>query len=434
MDNFIFEEELKNLKNTFYLNDTECLGYTSKELEHTEKEKGFLIPDMLKKMYMMIGKDSNFMSGDKGAYIYEISQIKLINFVWSLKDHIGVEFANYGSKLVLIKNTTYRSPKGADEIRYVTANNQQWSPLCDTNSEIIYKLALNLTSNMTNVLAVKGKNANNTLDLLKKQWDMSEIRSFDTGFDMKILYSVANHLLLIYDDEEKDKIVISSNDDNVISQIKSSYKTKVLKDENGKKTDPKVYCTEQSPETFEDKLNAIYKIYFGVKINPLKKSVPENLPEEIKKFYQLMGSKRKIFESAYDIPKLKDIKIKDGCMVIAEEEQSVCSYVIDIPNNKVYYVSDDERIEEQTTIGDFLIYLLVVQGTGFMNTQAFMEATEEAKKFFNVFKSNNTEIYINQKRGILGFSYDEDQVLLMANKDEVFEKFIDDSGIDLSFE
>ena len=44
------------------------------------------------------------------------------------------------------------------------------------------------------------------------------------------------------------------------------------------------------------------------------------------------------------------------------------------------------------------------------------------KKFFNVFKNNNTEIYINQKRGILGFSYDEDQVLLMANKDEVFEK------------
>lgn len=102
MDNLVFEEELKKLKDTFYLNDTECLGYTSEELEHTEKEKGFLIPDMLKKMYMMIGKDSNFMSGDKGDYIYELSQIKLINFVWSLKDHIGVEFANYGSKLVLI--------------------------------------------------------------------------------------------------------------------------------------------------------------------------------------------------------------------------------------------------------------------------------------------------------------------------------------------
>lgn len=251
---------------------------------------------------------------------------------------------------------------------------------------------------------------------------------------MKILYSVVNHLLLIYDDEEKDKIVISSNDENVISQIKSSYKTKVLKDKNGKIIDPKVYCTEKSPETFEDKLNAIYKIYFGVKINPLKKSVPENLPEEIKKFYQLMGSKRKIFESAYDIPKLKDIEIKDGCMVIAEEEQGVCSYVIDIQNNKVYYVSDNERTEEQTTIGDFLIYLLVIQGTGFMNTQAFMDATEESKKFFNVFKSNNTEIYINQKRGILGFAYGENHILLMANKSEIFERLEEESNMVLSFE
>lgn len=262
-----------------------------------------------------------------------------------------------------------------------------------------------------------------------------KINDTDPDYEIKLLYSKEQKLLIKYDADNKNKLVISSNSYEKLQEIEKDFKVKWLKKDGRKVIDINNYCNDKPLETYEERLEAIYKIYYSATMNleVLKNKNQVDFPEELQLFYKIFNNKRNVLQSAFIIPKLKDIKVENDCIVFAEEEQGVSSYVINIKTKEVFYVSDEkEFIKENTSLAEFLIYILVVQGTGFMQEQGTISISDDVSHFFNIFKCGATNIYTNAKRKIIGFTYSEDEILLMSKSSSAFDKLEEDTDIMVS--
>lgn len=184
---------------------------------------------------------------------------------------------------------------------------------------------------------------------------------------------------------------------------------------------------------FEEKLLGIYQIYFGENIeftdniaSMLDDEIKTLIPNELLYFYKLFYSKTSIMNGSYDIIEPQNLKVLNNTIMFAEEEQGVCGYLIDISSKDVYYFDDDTK-EKESSLEDFLIYLLAIQGTNFLCSQGLISKSEDITSFFKTFKAGNVNIYISQKYNTLGFDYDDEYIMLISN-DEL-ENFADDSNI-----
>lgn len=410
------------------------MGYDEAEISAAENRCEYTFPNTIKILFTTIGKELG-LTKCRSFALYEPTQIKTATAVWDLKECIGIEFAVIANAKVAY----FENLKDKDNvIRYIFPGDWMWSHFYDPESDLMYRLVLAAQENMHFSLSVKCRDVEKTLYTLMEQFDFMNFNSYKNMPESNsgLMYSLKDHMLLSYDSDEKNKIVIASNMNDGLMQIEKLFKVTWLKKNGAKIIDEKLYCYESSPQTFSEKILGIYNVYFGKNVkfysealSKFSVDIQKIIPEEMKLFYETFYYKNAVFEGMYDIVKPQNMRLVDGKVLFAEEQQGVCKYFVDLENNVVYYSDDSNFICEQIHFDDFLLYILLIQGTGFMPEQCEVSRSEELMHFFNVFSIGDMKVYINVKRRILGYSFDENTVHLMSKSESALDKLEQDSGI-----
>lgn len=126
---------------------------------------------------------------------------------------------------------------------------------------------------------------------------------------------------------------------------------------------------------FKEKLELISKICFEednkkilnkYKIVSIEKKLNISIPEQLQEFYIMFGNKIDFLECLYSIISPEKLEVKNDILILAVENQGVCSYGLNVKNQKIVYFTDDYEEEINLDIEDFILYLLAIQGTGFL--------------------------------------------------------------------
>lgn len=126
---------------------------------------------------------------------------------------------------------------------------------------------------------------------------------------------------------------------------------------------------------FKEKLELINKLYFEEdnknilnkdKIFSIEKKLNISIPEPLQVFYIMFGNKTDFLQCMYSIISLEKLEVKNDILTLAVENQEVCSYGLNVKNQKIVYFTDDYKEEINLDIEDFILYLLAMQGTGFL--------------------------------------------------------------------
>lgn len=129
-------------------------------------------------------------------------------------------------------------------------------------------------------------------------------------------------------------------------------------------------------KNFKEKLELISKIYFEQdsknilnkdEIVSIEKKLNISIPEPLQVFYIMFGNKTDFLECLYSIISLEKLEVKNDILTLAVENQGTCSYGLNVKNQKIVYFTDDYKEEINLDIEDFILYLLAMQGTGFLD-------------------------------------------------------------------
>ena len=125
-------------------------------------------------------------------------------------------------------------------------------------------------------------------------------------------------------------------------------------------------------EEFHEKLNILTGILFPYA--PFAEPGPENLPslpegpyqETLRCFGRAFAGHRDFLKGLYDIMLPKESSISGDMLLLAREQQGVCSYGLDLASGKVLYLDPAGTAEPlDLSLQDFLLYLTALQSTGF---------------------------------------------------------------------
>ena len=123
---------------------------------------------------------------------------------------------------------------------------------------------------------------------------------------------------------------------------------------------------------FHEKLNILTAILFpdappsdpGPEILP---SLPEGpFHETLSCFCRALAGHRDFRKGLYDIRLPEEALVKGDILLIAIEQQGVCSYGLDLPSGKILYLDPSGAAEPlDLSPEDFLLYLTALQSSGF---------------------------------------------------------------------
>lgn len=128
--------------------------------------------------------------------------------------------------------------------------------------------------------------------------------------------------------------------------------------------------------SFREKLQMISEIYFEnhkqtiseEEIASVENNLQITIPELLREFYFMFGNDVNLLKCMYDIATPRELYLENNILMLAKENQNVCSYGINLDSQKPMYFDETNNVVktvEQDT-EDFLIYLLAIQGTEFM--------------------------------------------------------------------
>lgn len=123
-------------------------------------------------------------------------------------------------------------------------------------------------------------------------------------------------------------------------------------------------------EEFHEKLNILTGILFPYA--PFAEPGPEILPslpegpyqETLRCFGRAFAGHRDFLKGLYDIMLPKESSISGDMLLLAREQQGVCSYGLDLASGKVLYLETAGNAEPlDLSLEDFLLYLTALQST-----------------------------------------------------------------------
>lgn len=425
----------------YHTEDVEPNGYTVEELDAAEKRLGVKIPEILRIVYQVIAKDSDLASG-----FYPPEQLTVVHEPRKYNGELvgtytGFIFAENGErKYAYFPDRRHDSDYAVYErLEYKDGNGAFWGRSCPRNdkypaySDFLEFFAQNALYSMKNRITVSGKNYRK-ICLEKSRMQEFECYlpfTFRGAEEMHIFYSQNPLMLAIFDERESPKLVIASDDTDGLAEIAGKQKIRWLQKDGKKIVDPKYFCTDTIPEDFEERLAMMYQILFG---NTCKHMDTErwNLPEELKVFYRIFGNKKAILDSQYGIVPIHELSANDGYFCFAEEEQGACAYLIKSETWEIFFNNEENLCKLNMTLADFILYLLAVQGTGICTAQGLIADNMENKQFFAEIILGDERVYINRKRKIIGFRYNEESILIMAKTESAFWKLEEQCGILIS--
>lgn len=194
---------------------------------------------------------------------------------------------------------------------------------------------------------------------------------------------------------------------------------------------------------FNEKLQIISNIYF----EEHKKSFLEDeivsienkfkiaIPKPLKDFYLMFGEDLDLLKCMYDIASPKELYVENNVLMIAKEYQNVCGYGISLVTQKPIYFDNSNSIIKvlNQNIEDFLIYLLAVQGTEYLNCVGKIDISfidELNKCLFRITDADDEGAVYCSKDGIIGVVV-SNEILISAQNDDCMENFENISGLEI---
>jgi hypothetical protein len=84
-------------------------------------------------------------------------------------------------------------------------------------------------------------------------------------------------------------------------------------------------------------------------------------------FDRALARHRDFLKGLYDIMVPQEASISEGILLLAREQQGVCSYGLDLPSGKVLYLDPAGTAEPLVlSLEDFLLYLTAIQSSGYL--------------------------------------------------------------------
>lgn len=197
--------------------------------------------------------------------------------------------------------------------------------------------------------------------------------------------------------------------------------------------------------TFNDKLKIMCDIFF----NNHKKTLLEYelvfienklkiiIPEPLREFYLMFGKDLELLKCMYNIASPKELYVENNVLMIAKEYQNVCGYGINLDVQKPIYFDDSNNIIRiiNLDIEDFLIYLLAVQSTQYLNCIGTIEVSfmNELKKYLvRITKVEGENAVYCSSNGIIAVVV-KNNIFISAQNDDSMENFENQSGLDIDF-
>lgn len=193
---------------------------------------------------------------------------------------------------------------------------------------------------------------------------------------------------------------------------------------------------------FKDKLHIIKDFYFETHkqslfeddIVRIENNLKIKIPEALKEFYLIFGDDLDLLKSMYDITLPKELYIKDDILIIAKENQNVCGYGINILTNKLVYYDNNIIEEINQELEDFLIYLLAIQGTEYLNCVATIdiEFSAEIEKHLLKLTTDEERAVFCDRNSIIAVVAGKN-IFICAKDDDCMECFENKTGLEVDY-
>ncbi len=194
--------------------------------------------------------------------------------------------------------------------------------------------------------------------------------------------------------------------------------------------------------TFTEKLQLIKDVYLENNSHSFSKDEIVNIentlkleiPEGLKEFYLIFGDNSELLKCMYDIALPQELYVKNDILIIAKENQNVCSYGINILTKKLVYFDNNVVEEINQDIEDFLIYLLALQGTEYLNCIGTIDVeftAEIEKHLIKLTKAEEKAVFCDREAIICVVVGDD--IFICAKDDDCMESFENKTGLEVDY-
>lgn len=196
--------------------------------------------------------------------------------------------------------------------------------------------------------------------------------------------------------------------------------------------------------SFKEKLHIISEIYFEThkqslfedELARIENNLKLKIPERLREFYLMFGEDLDLLKCMYDIALPDELYVENNILIIAKENQNVCSYGINTVTKKLVYVDSDNMAIEEINQGieDFLIYLLAVQGTEYLDCIGTIDVsfTAEIEKHLIKLTESNERAVLCDRASIIAVVVG-DSIFICAKNDDCMESFENKTGFEVDY-
>lgn len=196
--------------------------------------------------------------------------------------------------------------------------------------------------------------------------------------------------------------------------------------------------------TFKQKLHIISEIYFEThkqslfedELVRIENNLKLKMPEELKEFYIMFGDDLDLLKCMYNIVSPKELNVENNILIIAKENQNVCGYGVNTITKKLVYVDTDNNIIKEINQGfdDFLIYLLAVQGTEYLDCIGTIDvgSIAEIEKHLTKLTESNERAVFCDRDSIIAVVV-RDSIFICAKNDDCMEIFENKTCLEVDY-
>jgi hypothetical protein len=147
--------------------------------------------------------------------------------------------------------------------------------------------------------------------------------------------------------------------------------------------------------------------------------------ETLRCFYAALSRHREFLKGLYEICLPEEAEISGDNLIIAREQQGVCSYGLDLASGKILYLDPAGAAEPlDLSLEDFLLYLTALQSSGFCPCSGRIEDCSKLLKE----KFSDRRITETSKEGAV-YCFEEGVVLAVSGND-AFASAADDADME----
>lgn len=388
------------------------------------------LPEALQTIYCTIGNVSELMSSEFGHF-YSIENVKTNTWHFQCNHYGGFMFGEFGNFCYHFYSQIPTWNKGITDVVTLWNSNiefEMWSEFSGAETELLYLVVNNAIWNADYLCKVTSRKLiKEYYSILCNEFGMIP---FSDGHEQSwMLYSESEHILVRFEKDDKNLLLIASNSMEAIEKISVKYKMKWLK-KGGKNEEESISAISDSPLlTASERLDAIYEVCYGKKpqnnqkqtFNQIKNNLQLSFPESLNQYYQLFQNHRLMMDSCCRVVLPSKLAVSTNNMVkVADnfEGDSECFYCISDHMIHVIYENDDTLIYKTD---EFVIMLALYQATYVLKSNGLLANNLIPSQLYKMTIDERSWI-ISKNFKLLGIPFNNTHCLLLAKQSSSLNK------------